>query len=113
MLILFACLICALVFLAALPVRLGALKLPERALRLGITVGFVRIQTDVYFEFQNAVPTERKDAPRRSETETELLAVRHTTDCPRPHSGKTGRRRTKVDFCPDRPEFCRGLFRVY
>ena len=50
-------------------------------------------------------------APRRSETE--LLAVRHTTDCLRPHSGKTGRRGTKVDFCPDRPEFCRGLFRVY
>ena len=41
MLILFACLICALVFLAALPVRLGALKLPDKALRLGITVGFV------------------------------------------------------------------------
>ena len=61
--------------------------------------------------FPNAVPTETKDAPRRSETE--LLAGRHTTDCLRPHSGKTGRQGTKVDFCPDRPEFCRGLFRVY
>lgn len=57
MLILFACLICALIFLAALPVRLGALKLPDKALRLGITVGIVQIQTDVYFEFQNAAPT--------------------------------------------------------
>lgn len=57
MLIVFACLICALVFMAALPVRLGVLKLPNKALRLGITVGIVRIQTDVYFEFQNAMPT--------------------------------------------------------
>ena len=57
MLIVFACLICALVFLAALPVRLGALKLPDKALRLGVTVGFVRVQTDVCFEFQNGVPT--------------------------------------------------------
>lgn len=55
--IVFACLICVLVFVAALPVRLGALKLPDKALRLGATVGFVRIQTDVYFKFQNAVPT--------------------------------------------------------
>lgn len=57
MLILFACLICTLIFLAALPVRLGALKLPDKALRLGVTVGFVRVQTDVCFEFQSAVPT--------------------------------------------------------
>ena len=57
MLLVFACLICALVFVAALPVRLGALKLPDKALRLGGTIGFVRVQTDVCFEFQNGVPT--------------------------------------------------------
>ena len=68
MLIALACLICALVFIAALPVRLGALKLPERALRLGVTVGFVRIQTDVYFEFQNAVPTIEMRFRRHSRT---------------------------------------------
>ena len=57
MLIVFACLICALVFLAALPVRLGALKLPEKALRLGISIGFIHIQTDVCFMLLNNVPT--------------------------------------------------------
>ncbi len=36
--------------------RLGVLKLPDKALRLGVTVGFARVQTDVCFEFQNAMP---------------------------------------------------------
>ncbi len=56
MMIAMACLIGAVVFLAALPVRLGALKLPERPLRLGVTLGPVRIQTDVCFSFQEDAP---------------------------------------------------------
>ncbi len=73
--IVFACLICVLVFVAALPVRLGALKLPDKALRLGATVGFVRIQTDVYFKFQSAVPTLELHFRRHSRT----LPLTHET----------------------------------
>lgn len=53
MLIAFSVIVCALVFLAALPVRLGVLKLPDHPLRLGAALGLIRIQTDVYFELQD------------------------------------------------------------